>query len=409
MTGWPSQRETELSDYFTRKDQLTVCHGCVMWGSRVIVPPKLRAKVLNALHDGHMGVVKMKSLARSYVWWPGLDNHIEALVKTCTGCQQTQRQPQLAPVHTWEWPTTPWQRIHVDYAGPFMDHMFLIVVDAHSKWPEVFTVNKATTAQTVTQLQMLFARTGYPLQLVSDNGTQFTSEEFQVFLKSNGIKHVTSAPHHPATNGLAERFVQTFKQSMKASRKEGVPLQQKITNFLLAYRNTPHSTTGQSPAMLFMGRNLRCRLDLLKPDIRQHVTNKQCSPTQQQRKLRSFDIGQKVLARDYRNQSDKWQQAEILSQSGPLSYTVGLQPDVVWRRHVDQLLDASHGNVTNRSVTPTGTANKEDSISTPDLTEVEINSTPETVNSPRPITNLPDPPGRRYPGRNRKPPERLDL
>jgi len=270
------------------------------------------------------------------------------LVKTCTGYHHTQPQPQIAP---WEWPVALWQRPHIDYAGPFLDHMFLIVVDAHSKWPEVFTVKKATSAVTVNQLQMLFARTGYPPQLVSDNGIQVTSEEFQTFLKNNGIKHLTFAPHHPATNGLAERFVQTFKQSMKASRKEEVPLQQKIANFLLAYRNTPHTTTGQLPAMLFMGRNLRSRLDLLKPDIQKHVSNKKCSPIQQQRKLRTFDVGQKVLARDYRSQSDKWQRAEILSQTGPLSYTVSVEPNVVWRRHIDQFLDASPGKVTGQTVT----------------------------------------------------------
>ncbi|CAL9702203.1 unnamed protein product [Knipowitschia caucasica] len=226
-----------------------------------------------------------------------------------------------------------------------------------------------------------------------------------MFLKNNGIKHITSAPHHPATNGLAERFVQTFKQSMKASRKEEVSLQQKIANFLLAYRNTPHTTTGQSPAMLFMGRNLRSRLDLLKPDIRQHVTNKQSSSTQQQRKLRSFDIGQKVLARDYRNQSDKWHHAEIFSQTGPLSYTVGVEPNVVWRRHVDQLLDASPGKDANPPVTPTVPSQK-DSTLPADMT-VETNSTPETIDCPRPVTNLSDPPGRRYPERHRKPPDRL--
>ncbi|XP_061152316.1 uncharacterized protein K02A2.6-like [Syngnathus typhle] len=409
VNGWPMHADTELKDYFTRKDQLTVSQGCVLWGSRVVVPPKLRSKVLNSLHDGHMGVVKMKSLARSYVWWPGLDNQIETLVKTCRGCHQTQRSPQIAPVHTWEWPVAPWQRIHIDYAGPFMDHMFLIVVDAHSKWPEVFTVKKATTTVTVNQLQMLFARTGYPLQLVSDNGTQFTSEEFQIFLKSNGIKHLTSAPHHPATNGLAERFVQTFKQSMKASRREEVPLQQKIANFLLAYRNTPHTTTGQSPAMLFMGRNLRSRLDLLKPDIREHVSNRQCSPTQLQRKLRSFDIGQKVLARDYRNQGDKWQHAEILTQTGPLSYTVSVEPNVVWRRHVDQLLDASPGNAATQTTTPTVPQNPKDSTPASDITPEENMSTPEIMDIHKPMTNLPDPPGRRYPERVRKPPDRLDL
>lgn len=338
-----------------------------------------------------------------------LDNQIENMVKTCTGCHQTQRQPQIAPVHTWEWPGAPWQRIHVDYAGPFMDHMFLIVVDAHSKWPEVFTAKKATSAMTINFLQMLFAHTGFPLQLVSDNGAQFTSEEFQCFLKSNGVRHITR--HQPATNGLAERFVQTFKHSMKLSRKEELPLHQKIANFLLAYRNTAHATTGQLPAMLFMGRNLRSRLDLLKPDIRKHVQDRQCSPTQLQRKLRTFDIGQKVLARDYRTHSDKWQPAEIVSQTGPLSYTVSIEPNIVWSRHVDQLLDASTGQVTKPCATPTVPSDLRNSSPTPNTPTVdgEVPTPEKIVDVAQPITNFPEPSGRRYPERNRKPPERLDL
>lgn len=102
--------------------------------------------------------------------------------------------------------------------------MFLVVVDAYSKWPEVFPVKNATSTMTVELLRTLFSRTGLPEQLVSDNGTQFTSEEFQSFVKGNVIKHTTSVPFHPATNGLAERSIQSLKQSLKAMGGEKVPL-----------------------------------------------------------------------------------------------------------------------------------------------------------------------------------------
>lgn len=410
VNGWPAHGDAQLPEYATRQHQLSVCQGCIMWGSRVVVPPRLRSKVLASLHEGHLGVVKMKSLARSYVWWPGIDGQIEDLAKSCTGCQQTQRQPQPAPVHTWEWPSAPWQRIHIDYAGPFLDHMFLIVVDAHSKWPEVFTVKNATAAKTVSLLRMLFARTGLPQQLVSDNASVFMGQEFQGFLKGNGIKHNTSAPHHPATNGLAERFVQTFKQSMKASGKEEVPLQQKVANFLLAYRNTMHATTGQTPAMLFMGRPLRSRLDLLKPDIRKHVQEKQCSPSQLQRKMRTFDIGQKVLARDYRSPTQKWKSGEILSQTGPLSYTVGVEPNMIWRRHVDQLLDASTGEVTTEpACADMSTPQNTDDIFMPTACDTVHTQVQETVDIiPQGVAG-PEPSVRRYPERERRAPQRLDF
>ena len=87
--------------------------------------------------------------------------------------------------------------------------MFLVVVDAHSKWPEVIPVSSTTSSSTIGVLRDLFARFGIPEEIVSDNGTQFVSEDFQAFIRSNGIRHITSALYHPATNGLADRAVQT--------------------------------------------------------------------------------------------------------------------------------------------------------------------------------------------------------
>ena len=159
--------------------------------------------MLEELHDGHLGVVKMKALARSYVWWPNISGQLEELVKGCDGCQLNQRMPTKVPLHPWEWDTAPWQGLHIDYAGPFQNSMFLVVVDAHSKWPEVIPMSSTTTSKTIEVLRDLFARFGIPEQIVSDNGPQFVSEEFQAFIKSNGIRHITSAPYHPATNAWA--------------------------------------------------------------------------------------------------------------------------------------------------------------------------------------------------------------
>lgn len=130
----------------------------------------------------------------------------------------------------------PWQRIHIDFAGPFL---IIIMVDAHSKWPEVFPMKKITSFKTIEILRTVFARNGIPEQIVSDNESQFTSHEFDEFIRKNGIKHFKSAPYHPATNGLAERFVQTFKRSMKTMKNQEKSLNKKIANFLLLYRNAP--------------------------------------------------------------------------------------------------------------------------------------------------------------------------
>ncbi|XP_056138353.1 uncharacterized protein K02A2.6 [Lampris incognitus] len=256
--------DTELSLFLTRQNDLTIQQGCLMWGTRVVVPPKLRPRELNELHTAHPGVVRMKSLARSYVWWPGIDSQIELQAKSCHSCQRIQREPSLAPLHPWMWPSSPWERIHVDFAGPFEGHMYLVVVDAHSKWPEMQIMDSTTASKTITVLRGLFSRHGLPHILVSDNGPQFCSEEFATFLKANGVKHIRSAPYHPATNDLAERFVQTFKHALKSSRC-AAPVQQRLDTFLLTYRNTPHATTKEPPAMLFTRHMLRTRLDFLKP------------------------------------------------------------------------------------------------------------------------------------------------
>ena len=102
----------------------------------------------------------------------------------------------------------------MDFAGPFRGHTFLIVVDAHSKWPEVVKMKTTTAATTIQELRKLFSTFRLPEQSVSDNGPQFVSSEVAQFLKSNGVKYIKSAPYHPLTN---ERFVQSLKRAMLSS------------------------------------------------------------------------------------------------------------------------------------------------------------------------------------------------
>ena len=101
------------------------------------------------LHEGHPGISRMKSRARSVVWWPQMDHDLAQKVKTCNHCQLNQHSPPKAPLRPWEWPTKPWSRIHVDYAGPLQGKMFLVVIDAHSKWMEVAITSSATSANTI--------------------------------------------------------------------------------------------------------------------------------------------------------------------------------------------------------------------------------------------------------------------
>ena len=153
-----------------------------------------------------------------------------------------------------------------------MGKMFLIVVDSHSKWFEVEMMPSITIEVTIANLRDMFARYGIPQQLVSDNGSQFTLEEFCKFMKANGIKHTLVAPYHPRSNGQAERFVQTFKQFFKVEDSDSI--MQSLVRFLSSYRTTPNST-GQTPAELFLNHRLRTRLDLMRPDLGRKVFDRQ--------------------------------------------------------------------------------------------------------------------------------------
>ena len=220
--GWPKTRKNlppELHPFFNRRFQLTIQEGCILCGLKVVIPSALKERVLEEIHEGHTGIVKMKSIARIHVWWPKIDVDSERTVSKCTACQETSRDPVRAPLHSWEQPGQPWKRIDVDFAGPFEGSMWLIV-DAHTKWPEVIAMKTTTASKTVAILRSLFARYGIPQQIVSDNGPQFSSEKYRQFCESNGIRHTLVAPYHPSSNGEAERFVQTFKVSYSKSSTE---------------------------------------------------------------------------------------------------------------------------------------------------------------------------------------------
>ena len=276
LSGWVESDEPELQPYQSRATELSVQDEYLLWGSRVIVPEKVReaVKSLLQLHEEHPGISRMKRLARGYVWWPGMDRALEFAVKTCAECQENQKSPARAPMHPWEWPDHPWARIHLDYAGQVKGKMILVIVHSHSKWIEAHAVNLATSQATIEILLLVFSTHGLPEVFVSDNGTSFTSEEFAAFVHSYGIKYLTSAPYHPASNGLAERAIQTLKNALRKD-PGGASLETQISCFLFCYNITPHSTTGVPPAELLMGRRPRSCLDLLHPDISKRVKKRQ--------------------------------------------------------------------------------------------------------------------------------------
>ncbi|XP_058033127.1 uncharacterized protein K02A2.6-like, partial [Ahaetulla prasina] len=212
--GWPAAPGERFKEFVKKRGELSAQGGCLLWGDRVVIPEKLRERVLDLLHEGHPGIVRMKGLARSYVWWPLMDSEIAERVGKCQACQESRPLPPTAPVREWEKPQGPWSRIHIDFAGPFHGQTFLVVVDAFSKWLEIILMRSMTAEAVIAALRHLFATHGLPDTLVSDNGPQFTATQFEEYLADEGIRHALSAPFHPASNGLAERSVRSAKEAL---------------------------------------------------------------------------------------------------------------------------------------------------------------------------------------------------
>ena len=231
---------------------------------RVVIPSTLQKCILKDFHAGHPGSTRMKSLMRSFVYWPNMDKDIENAVKSCKGCALAAKAP---PIKFNPWPKTdlPWSRIHVDLAGPLEGYCYLIVVDSFSKWPEVHRCKNPTTEITIKFLHELFARFGVVDTIVSDNASQFTSREFKDFCEAYQIEHITTAPYHPRSNGLAERFVDTLKRALKKVR--ATPTEKALQQFLQVYRITPNNKTpaSQSPAEVMFARRIRSVYDKLLP------------------------------------------------------------------------------------------------------------------------------------------------
>ncbi|KAJ8881805.1 hypothetical protein PR048_018291 [Dryococelus australis] len=199
-----------------------------------------------------------------------------------------------------------------------MEKNYFIVIDAYTKWLEIIPLGSLTTAA-IRASRNLFATHGLPECVVSDNGTSFTSEEFQSFLKSNGIQHVLKPPYHPASNGMAERGEQTDKNALR--RMNGMHIE-----------NTSKLTTGKSPAELLSNRRLRTVFDNMQPD------SQPCTPKHVENR-RIFQPDQPLW--EQKHSKDFRKAAVVVNQEWIMCYKVLLEVGVVSLRHADNYVSGA--------------------------------------------------------------------
>ena len=199
LQGWPLQMGRDLKPYMDRKDELPIEQDCLMWGVRVVVPKKLEEKVLEELHNGHIGVIMMKSLARSHIWWPGIDKDIEEITRSCEGClleskvslsvdfvrnqlsgglvsqikleissvshMLSEMYPSLEPIIASELPDYPWQKVGADLFE-LEGVKYLLLVDYFSRLIGVVKLKSTTSTTIITVPKIIFSRYGIPERLM---------------------------------------------------------------------------------------------------------------------------------------------------------------------------------------------------------------------------------------------------
>ena len=214
--GWPKtikEVPTKVQKYWTFHEELTIEDGLVLKGMRIIIPDKKREEILKLIHEGHLGLNKCKMRAKETVYWPGINEQLQQLILDCQLCLKYSRSKDKNTPHTalgHEIPPVPWSKVATD-TFHYDSKSYLLVVDYTSRFPIVREI-KSMSAQCIAEhFRLIFSEYGWPDTLASDNGLCYVAKTFTSLMKEYTVNHITSSPHYPQSNGLAEKFVQIVK------------------------------------------------------------------------------------------------------------------------------------------------------------------------------------------------------
>ena len=249
--GWPHQRRHVprlARRYWDFRDELSTDDGLLLKGPRLVIPGELHEEYLQRLHEGHLSSNKVQENAKEHMYWIGINADIEDYTKRCQECIK-RSQTAKEPLQPHDIPEGPWRKLGMDYFH-FNGNTYVLICDYFSKFPFMFKA-KTSFWSLRDHLIDLFSIEGYPDEIVSDNGPPFNSKEFAKFLSGLGIKHTTSSPGYPRSNGFIERHIQTVKNMLSKSSNT-----RSFQEVLADLRTTRIGTDLPSPAEILYGRNL---------------------------------------------------------------------------------------------------------------------------------------------------------
>ena len=234
LTGWPNVKDNaplNVRDFWNIREELTIQNGIIYKGHRVVVPKQMRPEILGRIHFSHLGAESCLRKARDIVYWPHMNTDIKEEVGKCAVCNEFADSQQKEPLMTHEIPSRPWSKLGIDIFTVNKKD-YLVTVDYHSDYWEVDRLHTTTTAAVVKRLKVHFSRFGRPDIIVSDNGPQLVSDEFQKFASEWEFDHVTSSPFHSASNGKAESAVKIAKKLIKKTERDGTDVQALFVQFV---------------------------------------------------------------------------------------------------------------------------------------------------------------------------------
>ena len=410
--GWPSDKSqvpTALRHYYPLRDELAVYNGVLYKSHKVLVPGKLQFTMLKKLHHGHQGGESMIRRAREVMYWPGMQAAILQESAKCSFCASYGSALPKEPMLSHEISQGPWKFISQDLFKQG-GRWYSVTVDHYSDWFEVDLLNEDITAATVISVTKAhFARYGIPDIFLSDNGPQYTSQEFSNFAKTYGFKLITRSPYYARATGKAVAAVKEAKMLKKSDLCTG----------LLDHRNTPPQGMTYSPAQRFLCRRTKSNLPTSESLLSQSVPpvsvvrdehlGRRAKAKAHYDKTASRDLppltpGQYVYTRpNDHHHGEQWGHGEVLGEVTPRSYVIKTQDGLVRRNRIHLRPNESQG--------PCDT---QPSPEQPVIDSgVDVGNSAETI-VPKPASestnenSLPPVQTSRY-GRQIRPPKRLDL
>ena len=336
--SWSEEEIKRFKAFYKVRDRITEKDGFLFLDQALYIPDRSQRKeIIAKAHEHHQGINRTTRRVTELYWWPGYTNDIRKAIQGCNRCEGSDRTKKTftPPMHPTPLVEGPWQKVAVDLKGPLNIGPFkyyLVMVNYYSKWPEIIGLNSITTSNIIKYMKEIFARFGYPNNIVADNGRQLTAKEILAFYKENEIQPRFVSLYSPRQNGLVERFNKVIKEKLEEAVKYKWPVTETLKEMLHNYRSTPHSTTNISPFEAMFGRKMRTKLLMLRPEGEKpkgNIDPAKVEAAQHKQKL-NFDKrhgvkSRKVVPGDQiriKNQTGQYSQPKIVKETGQTSVTL---------------------------------------------------------------------------------------